>query len=183
MSDLIDRQAALEAILNCSDIFVNNKPVMIDKVDAQEALMEVPTAEIELPIKQKCTICPHCDNCDVNDDGTIESMSDLIDRQAVIDALEKWFNGVFGIKESDGTATIFKRIRELPPKEPKKGKWELKEDILSWEGTFDGYFCSECGKGFLNDLCCNNGDDWVDVKKDFKFCPFCGADMRGETNG
>lgn len=45
MSDLIDRQAALEAILNCSDIFVNNKPVMIDKVDAQEALMEVPTAE------------------------------------------------------------------------------------------------------------------------------------------
>ena len=45
MSDLISRQAALEAILNCSDIFVNNKPVMIDKVDVQEALMEVPTAE------------------------------------------------------------------------------------------------------------------------------------------
>ena len=67
------------------------------------------------------------------------------------------------------------------PDEPerKKGKWELQEDIFSWEGIFDGYFCSECGKGFLNDLCCNNGTDWFDVKKDFKFCPFCGADMRG----
>ena len=78
---------------------------------------------------------------------------------------------------------VIEMFKDVLPAEPKKGKWELKEDLLSWEGTFDGYFCSECGKGFLSDLCCNNGADWVDVKKDFKFCPFCGADMRGETNG
>lgn len=41
-------------------------------------------------------------------------MSDLINRQDAIDAVAKWFYDVFGIKESDGTATIFKRLRELP---------------------------------------------------------------------
>lgn len=41
-------------------------------------------------------------------------MSDLIERQAAIDAVAKWFYDVFGITESDGTATIFKRLRELP---------------------------------------------------------------------
>ena len=41
-------------------------------------------------------------------------MDDLISRQAAIDALAKWFYEVFGIRESDGTATIFKRLRKLP---------------------------------------------------------------------
>lgn len=39
---------------------------------------------------------------------------DYISRQAAIDAVAKWFYDVFGITESDGTATIFKRLRELP---------------------------------------------------------------------
>ena len=43
---------------------------------------------------------------------------DLIDRLAAIDTLAKWLYGVFGIKESDGTATIFKRFRELPSAQP-----------------------------------------------------------------
>lgn len=51
MSDLIDRQAALEAIRNCTDIFVNNLPTMIDKVDAQEALMALPSAEPEVTVE------------------------------------------------------------------------------------------------------------------------------------
>lgn len=41
-------------------------------------------------------------------------MDDYISRQAAIDALAKWFYEVFGIRESDGTATIFKRLRKLP---------------------------------------------------------------------
>lgn len=114
-------------------------------------------------------------------------MSDLIDRQAAIDAIKR--EQAYYAPE-DGAEIFYeynhaiKALKNLPSAQPerKRGKWELKEDILSWEGTFDGYFCSECGKGFLNDLCCNNGADWVDVKKDFKFCPFCGADMRGEEN-
>ena len=45
-------------------------------------------------------------------------MDDLISRQAAIDALEKWLHGLFGITEADGTATIFKTIRQLPPIQP-----------------------------------------------------------------
>ena len=45
-------------------------------------------------------------------------MDDLISRQQAIDAIVKWFYDVFGIKESDGTATIFKRLRELPSAQP-----------------------------------------------------------------
>ena len=45
-------------------------------------------------------------------------MRDLISRQAAIEALAKWFYEVFGIKESDGTAAIFKRLRELPSAQP-----------------------------------------------------------------
>lgn len=58
-----------------------------------------------------------------------------------------------------------------------RGKWELQEDLLTWEGTFDGYFCSKCGKGYLNDLCCGNGEHYVDVTKEFNFCPNCGCAM------
>ena len=44
----------------------------------------------------------------------LECDGDTIYRQDAIDAVAKWFYAVFGIKESDGTATIFKRLRELP---------------------------------------------------------------------
>ena len=59
--DLIRRQAAINAIIkrdaNCG-------------IDSAEVLKNMPSAE--LPIKEKCCVCPHCDNCDVNEDGTIE---------------------------------------------------------------------------------------------------------------
>ena len=45
-------------------------------------------------------------------------MDDLISRQAAIEAFAKWFFEVFGIRESDGTATIFKRLREIPSAQP-----------------------------------------------------------------
>ena len=44
--------------------------------------------------------------------------SDTISRQQAIDAIEKWLHGLFGITEADGTATIFKTIRQLPPIQP-----------------------------------------------------------------
>lgn len=107
-------------------------------------------------------------------------MDDLISRQAVIDALEKWFNGVFGIKESDGTATIFKRIRELPPAEPKKGKWEEKSTfdidesgdqiIKEWQSAR----CSVCGRYHTTPYMY-----YFDI---YNFCPNCGSPMEGEKN-
>ena len=44
LRDIIDRQEAIEAIINLTDIWVNNLPAMIDKVDAQDALKALPSA-------------------------------------------------------------------------------------------------------------------------------------------
>ena len=98
-------------------------------------------------------------------------MSDLISRQAAIDALEKWLHGLFGITEADGTATIFKTIRQLPPiqPEPKRGKW-----VRTGSGSlYDHYECSECGKAPKWE--CMGDNRW---KIAFTcFCPNCGAKM------
>lgn len=89
-------------------------------------------------------------------------MNDTISRQAAIDALEKWLHGLFGITEADGTATIFKTIRQLPPIQPKRGKWIGKYPVSS--------ICSECGY-LINDS----------KVKVFAFCPNCGAKMEVTT--
>jgi hypothetical protein len=47
MSDLIDRQAAIDAIYKCTDIYVNNLPIMIDKAEAYKAISELPSAQPE----------------------------------------------------------------------------------------------------------------------------------------
>ena len=58
-----------------------------------------------------------------------------------------------------------KRDAEQP--ERKKGKWI--------ELYHNNYKCSVCGDWWVN-----NDNEMV---KDFKFCPNCGTDMRGEENG
>lgn len=94
-------------------------------------------------------------------------MSDLIDRQAAIDAVNE------GCQEWRG---IFERCEEkllaLPSAQPehKKGKW-IDQD----GGAFYTMECSECHKEPLLD---EYGDY---VQSDF--CPHCGADMRGEQDG
>ena len=45
--DLISRQAAIDAVYKCTDIFVENMPIMVDKADAYEALAHLPSAEPE----------------------------------------------------------------------------------------------------------------------------------------
>ena len=61
-------------------------------------------------------------------------------------------------------------IEALKQPERKNGKW-----IDAWRSAFDGTRhwyreCSECGY--------ERDDDSID--KDTRFCPQCGADMRGE---
>ena len=100
-------------------------------------------------------------------------VKDCISRQAAIDAVAKWFYDVFGIKESDGTATIFKRLRELPSAQPqcRTGRWIRKTDTRFGEMLNDILICSECGIAFstLNM-----------IRR--SYCPSCGADMRGESD-
>ena len=47
MSDLISRQAAIDAIYKCMDIYINNLPVMVDKADAYTALANLPSVQPE----------------------------------------------------------------------------------------------------------------------------------------
>ena len=65
MKQLIDKDVARRII--SSD---RSKEQMLAVLDS------MPSAE--LPIKEKCYVCPHCDNCDVNDDGTIEQKGNWI---------------------------------------------------------------------------------------------------------
>lgn len=47
MSDLISRQAALDAIRSITEIYVNNLPTLIYKASAQTELMMLPSAQPE----------------------------------------------------------------------------------------------------------------------------------------
>lgn len=45
MNDLISRQAAIDAIYKCTDIYVTNLPPMIDKAEAYKAISDLPSAQ------------------------------------------------------------------------------------------------------------------------------------------
>lgn len=45
MIDPIDRQAAIEAIRNCTDYLIGSLPTMIDKAEAQTEIMMLPSAQ------------------------------------------------------------------------------------------------------------------------------------------
>ena len=51
--------------------------------------------------------------------------------------------------------------------ERKKGKWNCSDDM------YESGICSVCEW--------DTGESYVNCKKWFKYCPNCGADMRGET--
>ena len=55
--------------------------------------------------------------------------------------------------------------------------WEYRDIEFAYEGKFGAYVCSNCNKVFLDDLCQDNGAEMVNVGKEFKYCPFCGARM------
>ena len=54
MKDPIERQAAIDAISRCMDIYINNLQTMIYKADAYKALADLPSAQPET-----CEGCKH----------------------------------------------------------------------------------------------------------------------------
>ena len=124
-------------------------------------------------------------------------MSDLIDRQAALDVFKNLIDigGIFTEEPLIGGALIavreaiarlpsvqpeqecekcifrpFKQFQSEPSaqSEPKKGKWIEDPD----ENFASTYHCSNCGVSPVVD----NYEQYVFSD----FCPFCGADMRGE---
>ena len=89
----------------------------------------------------------------------MKTMSDLIDRQAVIDIV---YRQRFGLQKLSFDI-IMEKLSELPSAEPerKTGKWII-YDIALFDGGVD-VKCSECGQ-------CGCAPYW-------DFCPNCGAKM------
>ena len=62
MNDLISRQAAIDAVYKCSDIFVGDMPVMVVKADAYEALAQLPPAQPEIIRCKDCKYAEYIDD-------------------------------------------------------------------------------------------------------------------------
>ena len=91
-------------------------------------------------------------------------MDDLISRQQAIDELVKMLSDCFYADEEvlDAVETT---LKELPPAEPKRGKWIYHPEI-GWGET---WLCDQCGEKTTST---------VMGKPRANFCPNCGADMR-----
>ena len=102
-------------------------------------------------------------------------MSDLISRQAAIDALDKRFDSI-PMEQTTEILLLRKDLRNLPSAQPQRmrGKWTYGED----EYGIDGYHCDKCGFFVPWDYT----HKFIDFTKDYHFCPNCGADMRGEQD-
>lgn len=93
-------------------------------------------------------------------------MSDLIDRQQAIDAINEYMVG----KRCDTDGTMMARlinelvINKLPSIQPKRGKWHYTDGKPARIGLSFGVVCDRCG--IESEYCTN-------------FCGECGADMRG----
>ena len=85
-------------------------------------------------------------------------MNDLISRQAAIDAMAELQGRASSKGELKGISKAWKRIKELPPIQPKRGRW-----ILDRSGA---YCCSECMEPCAG---------YVMMKPRDKFCKMCGS--------
>jgi rubrerythrin len=118
-------------------------------------------------------------------------MSNLIDRQAAIDALNEQIEqcnkalGSFDISLKDEFAIKVERasleaykeqLENLPPVQPKrmKGRW-LPDNNFAYEMRF---VCSVCKESEVVPTI-----GFTKYKPIWDFCPNCGADMRGNEHG
>ena len=93
--------------------------------------------------------------------------TDCISRRQAIETFKDCaVNGV-------GIDGIVDALKQLPPIQPKRGRWEMGKDERFVE-------CSECGL-----MTTRNELRGIAVfgKNEPNFCPNCGADMRGEQDG
>ncbi len=99
-------------------------------------------------------------------------MNEYIKKEDALDCFHAWLDKYGDVNLPDDMPE-YQAIENLPAAdvvERKKGMW------LYWwdEPDYDTYECSVCGASF-------NIPDGNPLEHNYKFCPNCGADMRGET--
>ena len=96
-------------------------------------------------------------------------MNDLISRQSALDIFDD-YNVSVENGELEAYSRDRKRMCELPPAQPerKRGKWLAD---------------NRPGGGFWVCSCCKFPSEAFAANVLYKFCPNCGADMRGEQIG
>ena len=110
-------------------------------------------------------------------------MDKLISQQAAIDALCKsecgWNNAECRHKDDTDfcvTCDNVKIIKSLPSAQPKPeiGHW-----VEIGDEPYDEWECDVCGF-VIDGSGCIDPEEYRDI---YRFCPNCGADMRGDENG
>lgn len=91
-------------------------------------------------------------------------MSDLIEREAAIEAL-KAHEDYKGYIVGDYEVIL---SNEVPAAQPKKGKWVKDRLVSTSGGSYGVYRCSLCSRAYQ------------DVGYGFNYCPNCGAEMEEE---
>ena len=127
--------------------------------------------------------CPwDCDLCGKEDD-----MDDLISRQAAIDALD-----AIHYTDREDQWTVLSTVENLPSAQPDLSGysdklWKAAYERGKREGRKTGkwihkgcacFECNQCGERVTLNVYTTEK-----TNERFKFCPNCGADMRGEEDG
>ena len=160
MNDLIRKQTVLNMI---DDLQFGNKTEKLTKL--YELVKRWPSAQPE-----------HAKY--VPDTKAIPSSRDCVDLSERVTATfyddehEEWSQKTVTIRDVlDSVCDVYTVLPSAQP-ERKTGRW-IKHGI-GHENVPWGFDCSECGEWFVID------SKYIDR---YKFCPNCGADMRGETDG
>ena len=155
MDDLISRQAVLKLLSTIPPEEAITKAMLIQSVKQMDAAQ--PSGPDNLVKDSQCL---------VND-----LANDCISRQAAIDALEQAKEQYFDRRVIIGKMQdVVSNLPSAQPERP-KGKWIFTKTVFDRHGwTVE---CPSCHKKWKT-------YDEIRWKKENKFCPNCGADMRGE---